>query len=61
VNVDVLVYVFDVQSSGKELQKYLRYYDKCLSLVHQHSPYAKVFCILHKMDLFEGDKNKEVL
>ncbi|CAF0896792.1 unnamed protein product [Adineta ricciae] len=48
-NVEVLIYVFDVQS--QEIDKDLHYYQSCLESILQHSSNAKIFCLIHKMDL----------
>ena len=48
-NVEVLIYVFDVES--READKDLAYYNSCLEAIKLHSTNAKVFCLLHKMDL----------
>lgn len=45
----MLIYVFDVES--RELEKDYRYYQSCLEALMQNSPNAKVFCLIHKMDL----------
>ncbi len=47
--MQVLIYVFDVES--RELEKDYRYYQSCLEALLQNSPHAKVFCLIHKMDL----------
>ncbi|CAF3357199.1 unnamed protein product [Rotaria socialis] len=52
-NVEVLIYVFDVQS--QELDKDLHYYQSCLESILQHSNQAKIFCLIHKMDLVPED------
>lgn len=48
-NVEVLIYVFDVES--RELDKDMHYYQSCLEAILQNSPEAKIFCLVHKMDL----------
>jgi len=48
-NVEVLIYVFDVES--KDIEKDIHYYQSCLESMAQHSPKAKIFCLIHKMDL----------
>jgi len=48
-NVEVLIYVFDVES--REVEKDLHYYQSCLEAILQFSRDAKIFCLLHKMDL----------
>lgn len=57
-NVEVLIYVFDVES--RELDKDLRYYQTCLEAILQYSPEAKVFCLIHKMDLIQEDQRETV-
>ena len=53
-NVEVLIYVFDVES--RELEKDIHYYQSCLEAILQNSPEAKVFCLIHKMDLVQDDQ-----
>merc|ERR1712059_199873 len=53
-NVEVLIYVFDVES--RELEKDLHYYQSCLEAILQNSPDAKIFCLVHKMDLLQEDQ-----
>lgn len=53
-NVEVLIYVFDVES--RELEKDMHYYQSCLEAILQNSPDAKVFCLIHKMDLVQEDQ-----
>uniref|UniRef100_A0A182J4M6 GTP-binding protein n=1 Tax=Anopheles atroparvus TaxID=41427 RepID=A0A182J4M6_ANOAO len=48
-NVEVLIYVFDVES--RELEKDMHYYQSCLEALLMNSPNAKIFCLVHKMDL----------
>ena len=47
----MLIYVFDVES--RELEKDLHYYQSCLEAILQNSPEAKIFCLVHKMDLIQ--------
>jgi Ras-related GTP-binding protein A/B len=53
-NVEVLIYVFDVES--REIDKDMHYYQSCLEAILQNSPEAKVFCLIHKMDLVQEDQ-----
>ncbi|GAB1303226.1 Ras-related GTP-binding protein B [Apodemus speciosus] len=53
-NVEVLIYVFDVES--RELEKDMHYYQSCLEAILQNSPEAKIFCLVHKMDLIQEDQ-----
>ena len=57
-NVEVLIYVFDVES--REVEKDMHYYQSCLEAILQNSPDAKVFCLIHKMDLVPEDQRKVV-
>nr|KAG5690972.1 hypothetical protein BaRGS_027291 [Batillaria attramentaria] len=55
-NVEVLIYVFDVES--RELEKDMHYYQSCLEAILQNSPDAKIFCLVHKMDLVQDDQRE---
>ncbi|XP_072034319.1 ras-related GTP-binding protein A [Amphiura filiformis] len=55
-NVEVLIYVFDVES--RELDKDMHYYQSCLEAILQNSPEAKIFCLIHKMDLVQEDQRE---
>lgn len=57
-NVEVLIYVFDVES--RELEKDMHYYQSCLEAILQNSPDAKVFCLVHKMDLVQDDQREMI-
>ncbi len=57
-NVQVLIYVFDVES--RELEKDMHYYQSCLEAILHNSPNAKIFCLIHKMDLVPDDQRDEV-
>ncbi|GAB6019769.1 hypothetical protein CHUAL_001318 [Chamberlinius hualienensis] len=57
-NVEVLIYVFDVES--RELEKDIHYYQSCLEAILQNSPEAKVFCLVHKMDLVQEDQRDAI-
>lgn len=48
-NVEVLIYVFDVESD--EYDRDMHYYQLYLEALMQNSPKAKIFCLVHKMDL----------
>lgn len=58
-NVEVLIYVFDVES--RELEKDMHYYQSCLEAILQNSPEAKVFCLIHKMDLVQDDQRDLII
>ncbi|KAL5475354.1 hypothetical protein EMCRGX_G025155 [Ephydatia muelleri] len=57
-NVEVLIYVFDVES--REVEKDMHYYQSCLEAIMQNSPEAQVFCLIHKMDLIPEDQRQVV-
>jgi len=57
-NVAVLIYVFDVES--RELEKDIHYYQSCLEAVWEHSREAKIFCLIHKMDLVQEDQREMI-
>lgn len=56
-NVEVLIYVFDIES--REAAKDMRYYRSCLEAILQNSKEAKIFCLVHKMDLIPEDQRDE--
>ena len=58
-NVEVLIYVFDVES--RELEKDIHYYQSCLEAILQNSPEAKIFCLVHKMDLVTDEQRELVM
>lgn len=57
-NVEVLIYVFDVES--QDSKKDMTYYRSCLEAINEHSPGAKIFCLVHKMDLVSESKRSAV-
>eukprot|EP00053_Salpingoeca_punica_P003575 m.43925 g.43925 ORF g.43925 m.43925 type:complete len:303 (-) comp12274_c0_seq1:1348-2256(-) len=57
-NVAVLIYVFDVET--RELEKDYHYYQSCLSSIAENSRDAKIFCLIHKMDLVPEDHRDQV-
>ncbi|XP_062521334.1 ras-related GTP-binding protein A-like [Corticium candelabrum] len=57
-NVEVLIYVFDVES--REVERDMHYYQSCLEAILQNSPQAKVFCLIHKMDLVQEDQRHQI-
>ena len=56
-NVGVLIFVFDVTS--KEFQVDLEHYMNCLSALTDLSENAKIFVLIHKMDLIREDMRDE--
>jgi len=57
-NVEVLIYIFDVES--RELQKDLTYYRSCVEAIQQNSKEAKIFCLIHKMDLIPEEQRDQI-
>jgi len=57
-NVAVLIYVFDVES--RDTQKDISYFRQCVEALIQHSPDAKIFCLIHKMDLLPEEQGAKV-
>lgn len=54
----MLIYIFDIES--RELQKDLMYYRSCIEALQQNSTAAKVFCLIHKMDLIADEQRDQV-
>ncbi|KAI9295585.1 rraga protein [Neoconidiobolus thromboides FSU 785] len=57
-NVEVLIYVFDVES--RDLEKDLIYYQTCLEAMATNSKDAKIFTLIHKMDLVQEELREQV-
>lgn len=57
-NVEVLIYVFEVLS--KEPEKDLEYFKSCLAALEELSKGAKIFCLIHKMDLIAESMRDKV-
>ncbi|CAM9654683.1 unnamed protein product [Chrysoparadoxa australica] len=53
-SVEVLIYVFDIESQG--LEKDLAHFSGVLEAIEQNSPEARVFVLIHKMDLVPEDQ-----
>ncbi|KAF3985495.1 hypothetical protein FT663_05269 [Candidozyma haemuli var. vulneris] len=56
--VQVLIHVFDVES--KSINKDIDIFVKSLTNLQKFSPDAKIFVLLHKMDLVQIDKREEL-
>ncbi|CAI5758086.1 unnamed protein product [Candida verbasci] len=56
--VQVLIHVFDVES--KSINKDIEIFVKSLTNLQKYSPGAKIFVLLHKMDLVQLDKRLEL-
>jgi len=57
-NVEVLIYVFDVES--RDHDRDVQYFQSCLEALGQNSKSAKVFCLIHKMDLVPEEDRETV-
>ncbi|ORX83596.1 hypothetical protein BCR32DRAFT_231091 [Anaeromyces robustus] len=55
-DVEVMIYVFDVES--REFDKDMHYYQSCLESILQNSKDAKIFCLIHKMDLVQEEQRE---
>lgn len=43
-----------------DLQKDLQYYRQCVDAINEHSKDAKIFCLIHKMDLIAEEQRDQV-
>jgi len=57
-SVEVLIYVFDVRS--KDEQKDSNQFKGTLKAIKECSPEAKIFCLVHKMDLIKEPERAQV-
>ncbi|KAL5274321.1 RRAGB family protein [Megaselia abdita] len=57
-NVEVLIYVFDVES--REIDRDVHHYQSCLEALLCNSPNAKIFCLIHKMDLVPEEQRDQI-
>ncbi|CAG8434247.1 1763_t:CDS:2 [Ambispora gerdemannii] len=57
-NVEVLIYVFDVES--REIERDMHYYQDCLEAILANSKDAKIFCLIHKMDLVQEEVRAKI-
>ncbi|KAK9381655.1 Gtr1/RagA G protein conserved region-domain-containing protein [Kockiozyma suomiensis] len=56
--VEALIFVFDVES--KELRKDIETFVLCLRNLYEFSPSARIFALVHKMDLVVVEKRQDV-
>lgn len=56
--MEVLIYVFDVTS--KDFNGDLNYYESCLNALTDLSQKAKIFCLVHKMDLLAENTREKM-
>ena len=57
-NVSVLIFVFDVEST--EVKKDVQYFKDAMEALQEHSPDAKIFILIHKMDLLPEEQGEKV-
>ena len=57
-DVEVLIFVFDVTS--KEFKGDLDRFETCLDALRDLSENAKIFCLVHKMDLLQESQREQV-
>jgi len=57
-NVEVLIYVFDVHSQNH--RKDIQQFQSCLEALLENSKEAKIFCLIHKMDLVPEERREEL-
>jgi len=55
-NVEVLIYVFDIESEDRVKDKEM--FQDCLAALTQYSKEAKTFCLIHKMDLIHKEEDR---
>jgi len=58
-NVEVLLYVFDVGSQNEE--KDFNYYESCIKALQEYSPAAKIFILIHKIDLITDLQKRDLV
>jgi Ras-related GTP-binding protein A/B len=57
-NVELLIYVFDIESRNMESD--FEYYKGCIDAISENSDDARVFVLIHKMDLIPLDQRDAV-
>ncbi len=59
--VEVLIYVFDIEKEGEKFDEDMRDYSLCVQNLKQLSPEAKVFILIHKLDRIPEHQKENVL
>lgn len=57
-DAQVLIYVFDIES--REVDRDLDTYAAVIAALKEYSPTAMVFCLVHKMDLVQGEHRERI-
>ncbi|KAL1919551.1 uncharacterized protein VTP21DRAFT_2244 [Calcarisporiella thermophila] len=60
-NVTLLVYVFDVVITGHRIDRDEFYFRLCIEALAEYSSEAKVYCLMHKMDLIPDEMREELV
>lgn len=60
-NVEILIYVFDINCNDEDLTEMYKDYQLCGNLVHIYSSSALIFCLIHKSDLIPCNQKDTVL
>ena len=57
-SVELLIYVFDIESEeqGNDFSQYV----DVIEALEQHSPEARVYVLVHKMDLVKEDNRESI-
>lgn len=55
----MLIYVFDVES--REFNTDLQFYSSVIDALKTYSKDAKIFCLIHKMDLIQSEQRERVV
>ncbi|XP_026819440.1 ras-related GTP-binding protein A-like [Rhopalosiphum maidis] len=59
-NIDVFVYLFEVNNRDNEFATDLKHFKSLLSAICEGSPFVNVFCLMHKMDLIKPDQREKL-
>jgi Ras-related GTP-binding protein A/B len=57
-DVAVLIYVFDIES--RDVERDLDTYNSIIAALHEFSPNAFVFCLIHKLDLIHAEHRERI-
>eukprot|EP01088_Endostelium_zonatum_P014055 TRINITY_DN2933_c0_g1_i1.p1 TRINITY_DN2933_c0_g1~~TRINITY_DN2933_c0_g1_i1.p1 ORF type:complete len:304 (-),score=58.13 TRINITY_DN2933_c0_g1_i1:111-1022(-) len=59
-NASVLIYVFDVENEESEKEGQYSDFKDSLHAIQENSADARIFCLIHKMDLIAEDRREKV-
>ena len=60
-NVEVVIYVFDVEEPEEKLKKSLQYWQRAVNSVEQYNENGFIFVLLHKIDKLPMENQKRIL